>query len=240
MKSMLFAAVAAAVVAAEAAVMPYGTYLVKGTFRGEYNTVLRDFGEAAVRAQRADGTVIAEAVVGDADAEGVKLVALKYDHAEWRREVAAGLETEPERGERCAKCFRYSLARAAAWAAVHGYEAFTTSLTVSPHKSSPRVFAAGRDAAAANPGGPAFEERDFKKKDGFLDSVRLAKAYGLYRQDYCGCRFSRATRRSSRSERSENSSPATPETASIANTRVQPAPASTARPRLHVASDEPT
>ena len=41
---------------------------------------------------------------------------------------------------------------------------------------------------------PVFEERDFKKKDGFLDSVRLAKAYGLYRQDYCGCRFSRAAR----------------------------------------------
>lgn len=74
MKSMLFAAVAAAVVAAEAAVMPYGTYLVKGTFRGEYNTVFRDFGEAAVRAQRVDGTVIAEAVVGDADAEGVNFL----------------------------------------------------------------------------------------------------------------------------------------------------------------------
>lgn len=68
------AAVLAAVAVGEAAVMPYGTYLVKGTFRGEYNTVLRDFGEAAVRAKRADGTVIAEAVVGDADAEGVNFV----------------------------------------------------------------------------------------------------------------------------------------------------------------------
>lgn len=68
------AAVLAAAAVAEAAVMPYGTYLVKGTFRGEYNTVLRDFGEAAVRAQRADGTVIAEAVVADADAEGVNFV----------------------------------------------------------------------------------------------------------------------------------------------------------------------
>ena len=68
------AAVLAAAAVAEAAVMSYGTYLVKGPFRGEYNTVLRDFGEAAVRAQRADGTVIAEAAVADADAEGVNFV----------------------------------------------------------------------------------------------------------------------------------------------------------------------
>jgi hypothetical protein len=77
MKSFRWAvatAVLAAAAVAEAAVMPYGTYLVKGTFRGEYNTVLRDFGEAAVRAQRADGTVIAEAAVADADAEGVNFV----------------------------------------------------------------------------------------------------------------------------------------------------------------------
>ena len=57
-----------------APVMPYGTYLVKGAFKGEYNTVLRDFGTAAVRAQRADGTVIAESTVGDADPEGFNFV----------------------------------------------------------------------------------------------------------------------------------------------------------------------
>ena len=57
-----------------APVMPYGTYLVKGAFKGEYNTVLRDFGTAAVRAQRADGTVIAEAAVADGDPEGFNFV----------------------------------------------------------------------------------------------------------------------------------------------------------------------
>ena len=55
-------------------VLPYGTYLVSGTFRGDYNTVMRDFGEAKVRAQRADGTVIAESTVRSADAEGVNFV----------------------------------------------------------------------------------------------------------------------------------------------------------------------
>ena len=128
-----------------------------------------------------------------AEAEGVRLVADPYDPASWERAVA-GLEAEPEGGARCDRCFRHNLGRAAAKAAELGFEAFSTTLTVSPHKSSPRVFAAGREAAAARPGGPAFEARDFKKRDGFLDSVRLAKAYGLYRQDYCGCRFSRAAR----------------------------------------------
>ena len=57
-----------------APVMPYGTYLVKGAFKGEYNTVLRDFGTAAIRAQRADGTVIAEATVANADPEGYNFI----------------------------------------------------------------------------------------------------------------------------------------------------------------------
>ena len=128
-----------------------------------------------------------------AEREGVEVLVDAYDPASWERAVA-GLEGEPEGGARCDRCFRHNLGRAAAAAAAEGCAAFSTSLTVSPHKPSPRVFAAGRDAAAANPGGPAFEERDFKKRDGFLDSVRLARAYGLYRQDYCGCRFSRAAR----------------------------------------------
>ena len=62
------------IAAGAAPVMPYGTYLVKGTFRGDYNTVLRDFGDAKVRAQRADGTVIAESTVRSADSEGVNFV----------------------------------------------------------------------------------------------------------------------------------------------------------------------
>ena len=120
-----------------------------------------------------------------AAAEGVPLVADAYDHAAWRREVAAGLEDAPEKGARCAKCFRFSLARAAAYAAAHGFDAVTTSLTVSPHKVSSVVFAQG-DAVAVN-----FLHCDFKKKEGFKLSVRRAAELGLYRQSYCGCEFSR-------------------------------------------------
>ncbi len=135
-----------------------------------------------------------------AEADGVELVADSYDHEDWLEKVAKGFEDAPEKGARCARCFRYSLARTAAWAAERGYEAFTTSLTVSPHKVSPMVFEAGADAAwgvsAKDCGGsaaaaPKFLSVDFKKKDGFLRSLRRAAELGLYRQSYCGCEFSR-------------------------------------------------
>ncbi len=118
-----------------------------------------------------------------AEADGVELVADGYDHADWLRAVAAGYESEPEKGRRCERCFRYSLARTAAYAAAHGYEAFTTSLTVSPHKPSEKVFAASDD--------PRFMRENFKKRDGFMLSVRRSAELGLYRQPYCGCEFSR-------------------------------------------------
>ena len=135
-----------------------------------------------------------------AAAEGVEIVADTYDHADWLEKVAKGLEDAPEKGARCAKCFRYSLARAAAWAAAHGCEAFTSSLTVSPHKVSAMVFSAGEDAAwemsAKDCGGsaaaaPKFLPVDFKKLDGFLRSLRRTAELGLYRQSYCGCEYSR-------------------------------------------------
>ena len=124
------------------------------------------------------------------EADGVPVVVDAYDHADWLEQVARGFEREPEKGARCARCFRYSLARTAAYAAAHGYEAFTTSLTVSPHKVSAVVFAAGEAAAAACPGA-RFLALDFKKKEGFKLSVRRAAALGLYRQAYCGCEFSK-------------------------------------------------
>lgn len=144
-----------------------------------------------------------------AEAEGVEVQVDPRDSAAWERGVAAGFEGEPEGGARCDRCFRFSLSRTARAAAERGIEAFSTSLTVSPHKSSPRVFAAGRAAAenaAARASGaaraPEFAEFDFKKKGGFQDSVALARKYGLYRQSYCGCRFSR-TRPAGNAEKKE-------------------------------------
>jgi len=114
---------------------------------------------------------------------GVPLVEDKYDHDAWLA-LVDGLEAEPEGGGRCELCFAFNLGRAARYAGEHGFDLFTTSLTVSPHKSSPVIFKAGEAEGA-------FLKADFKKKDGFRQSVEFSKAYDLYRQDYCGCEFSR-------------------------------------------------
>ncbi len=121
--------------------------------------------------------------------DGAAFAALPYDHADWLDRVARGFEDAPEKGTRCARCFRYNLKKAAEWAKAHGADGFTTSLTVSPHKPSAMVFEAGREASAEN--GEAFLEEDFKKREGFKISVARTRELGLYRQSYCGCEFSR-------------------------------------------------
>lgn len=118
-----------------------------------------------------------------AEAEGVELVADEYDHDAWLREVADGFESEPEKGRRCERCYRYNLARTAAYLEDSGYDAFCTSLTVSPHKPSAKIFAASGDAR--------FLKEDFKKREGFKLSIKRASELGLYRQAYCGCEFSK-------------------------------------------------
>ena len=127
-----------------------------------------------------------------AAADGVPIVALPYDHEEWLREVAAGYEHEPEKGARCARCFRYNLTKAAEYAKAHGFDSFTTSLTVSPHKPTSMVFAAAADATEKTVTGVRWEPWDFKSHGGFARSVERAKALGLYRQNYCGCEFSKS------------------------------------------------
>ena len=124
-----------------------------------------------------------------AEHDGVAFAAIPYDHTDWLEKVAKGFEDAPEKGERCEKCYRYNLGKAAEWALANGFDAFTTSLTVSPHKPSARVFAAGREASVAV--GVGFLQEDFKKREGFKVSVARAKELGLYRQSYCGCEFSR-------------------------------------------------
>ena len=126
--------------------------------------------------------------------DGVRFAALPYDHAEWLREVAAGYENEPEKGARCARCFRYNLEKTAAYAAAHGIDSFTTSLTVSPHKVSAMIFSAARTIQQSNNSNNQtrpFLPYDFKKKEGFKISVKRAEELGLYRQTYCGCEFSK-------------------------------------------------
>jgi predicted adenine nucleotide alpha hydrolase (AANH) superfamily ATPase len=116
-----------------------------------------------------------------ADILCLTLVEDVYDHADWLKAVA-GLEGEPEGGARCKRCFRYRLERTAARLADLECSKFTTTLTVSPHKKSPDIFAAGREC------GP-FLELDFKKRGGYEHSVAMSLEYRLYRQKTCGCEF---------------------------------------------------
>ena len=96
---------------------------------------------------------------------------------------------EREGGERCGLCFSDRLTASAKYAAANGFDAFTTTLTVSPHKDSKRIFSIA-DGIAGSTGIP-FLPRDFKKRDGFKLSCRLAAELGIYRQRFCGCEFSR-------------------------------------------------
>ena len=120
-----------------------------------------------------------------ADRWALPLVIDETSHEDWLSQVAAGFEAEPERGARCGRCFRYSLSRAYQAMEAQGLDAFTTSLTISPHKPSPLIFEIGRSLAPSR-----FLAIDFKKNDGFRQSVQLAAGMGLYRQVYCGCEFS--------------------------------------------------
>jgi hypothetical protein len=110
-----------------------------------------------------------------------------YDIDDWRSAVA-GLEHEPEGGKRCAICFRVRLERAARYAAMNGFDCFTTVLTVSPHKDARLINEIGAEIGAHC--GIEFIKADFKKKDGFKRSIALSRQYGLYRQSYCGCVYS--------------------------------------------------
>lgn len=100
-----------------------------------------------------------------------------------------GLENEPEGGARCVKCFRMRLEKTAQNALLLGFDCFSTTLSVSPHKSYNAISEIGRDICVRY--GAGFLDRDFKKGGAYERGVELAKKYALYRQDYCGCRFSR-------------------------------------------------
>lgn len=104
-------------------------------------------------------------------------------------DAVKGLEKEPEGGARCEVCFRQRLSMAAKVAAEGGFDYVTTTLSISPLKSAPKLNEIGEDEAAKH--GVSYLPSDFKKKDGYKRSVALSEKFGLYRQDYCGCVFSR-------------------------------------------------
>ena len=108
-------------------------------------------------------------------------------------EMAKGLEQEPERGKRCLKCYRMRLEETAAAARSANSDFFTTTLSISPQKSSVVLNEIGKSVSEEY--GVPYLFSDFKKKGGYKRSIELSAEYGLYRQNYCGCIFSKNERK---------------------------------------------
>lgn len=103
-------------------------------------------------------------------------------------EAATGLETQPEGGARCTKCFTLRLTDTRDYARDHDYDYFGTTLTVSPYKNSRLLNEIGLSLATDN---LQWLQSDFKKRNGYNQSIQLSAQYGIYRQHYCGCEFSK-------------------------------------------------
>ena len=119
--------------------------------------------------------------------EEVPMLPCGYDHEAFEA-FAPALADAPEGGERCLACFAMRLNYTAEQAKEHGFEYFTTTLSVSPHKNADNVNRIGEEAGKRY--GVKYLFADFKKKNGYLRSLELSREYELYRQDYCGCRYS--------------------------------------------------
>jgi len=118
----------------------------------------------------------------------IELVVEDADEQSWLAAVA-GYEGEPEGGRRCPLCFEHRLRTTAAKAAQMGVPNVATTLSISPHKPVATINEIGERVARAL--GVHFRPEDFKKRGGFQRSVQMSKQLGLYRQNYCGCLFSK-------------------------------------------------
>lgn len=139
--------------------------------------------EAEYRHRLAEQERLLKLLPGDA-----QMLSCDYDHAAFAA-FAEEMAQEPEGGKRCLRCFELRLRKTAQAAAEQGYAYFTTTLSVSPHKNAEILNQIGQ--AAGEKYGVKYLMADFKKKNGYLRSLQLSKEYGLYRQDYCGCLYSR-------------------------------------------------
>ena len=120
--------------------------------------------------------------------KGVKIIDCDYDNDIYN-EVIKGLENEPERGSRCTKCFYLRLNKTGEIAKKNNFEYFGTTLTVSPYKNARLLNEIGEDISKKYD--IKWLYSDFKKNDGYKKSIELSKKYDLYRQDYCGCIYSK-------------------------------------------------
>ena len=121
----------------------------------------------------------------------VEIIEGNYEPSKFM-EMAKGLENEPERGIRCYKCYELRLEETAKIAEELGFNHFATTLTLSPHKNANWINEIGEELNKKYKSNYLYS--DFKKKEGYKKSIELSKVYNLYRQDYCGCIYSKRVR----------------------------------------------
>ena len=138
----------------------------------------------------------------------VKVVEDNYNPEEFYDAVGTRenpeLAVEPEKGERCRRCYELRLKRAYDFAAAHNFDYFCTTLSISPFKDAEKLNVIGENlehSSGENCTGPHWLPSDFKKKNGFKRSLEISEEYGMYRQDYCGCVYSQHT--TQKSEKSD-------------------------------------
>ncbi len=121
----------------------------------------------------------------------VEFIGEEHESEEFYKAVK-GLENEPEGGKRCRVCFALRLSKTVEKAKENGYEFFATTLTISPLKNAKVINEVGFELERIY--GVKYLPTDFKKRGGYLRSTVLSERYGIYRQNYCGCVFSRESR----------------------------------------------
>ena len=117
-----------------------------------------------------------------------KIIVCDYDSSPFF-EIAKGLEDLSEGNERCFLCYRLRLEETAKYAKQNGFDYFCTTLSISPHKNANKLNEIGDELSQKY--GIEYLYSDFKKKNGYIRSITLSKEYNLYRQNYCGCVFSK-------------------------------------------------
>lgn len=121
----------------------------------------------------------------------IKLIELEYNPDEYFNYIK-GLEYLGEKSKRCYNCYKFRMEKAAKYAKENNFDYFTTTLSISPYKNSEWINEIGD--ILSNKYNINYLYADFKKKNGYKRSLELSKEYGLYRQDYCGCIYSKQER----------------------------------------------
>lgn len=118
----------------------------------------------------------------------ITLIEGEYDYNDFLN-IAKGYESIPEGGERCFRCYRMRLEKSAELAKTQGFDYFCTTLSISPLKNSQKINEIGFEVAGKY--GVEWLPSDFKKREGYKRSIELSRKYGLYRQNFCGCVYSK-------------------------------------------------